>query len=78
MTGCPECPSEEEHEPEECPAATHYLGGTLGACELYYLQYDEGRSLAIRLSNGDISEEDYYHELAEGVTEMHAAGACGV
>lgn len=79
MRGCPECPSEEEHEPEECPAATMYYGGTTGACESWFLRYDpEGIELSLRREAGGISEVDYYHELIDGTEMMHNVGACGL
>jgi len=68
-----------EHEPEECPKAEWYTGGTNGACEHWFLTHDwEGFMLSRRLHLGLISDEEYYVELADQVYAMHSVGECGL
>lgn len=74
---CPECGQPAHAYVEQCPAAETYCGG-VQACETYYVQYNEGRILAVALASGSISEIEYYEEVIAGTEMMHNVGACGI
>lgn len=73
MTHCSECGGP-AHDPEFCPKAETYSGGTIGACEAWCLRTAEGSTLAARFGAGTV---EYYEELAAEVDLLHNTGMCG-